>query len=268
MKSELKKPTLVEDTYAHVGIKKTDENLEVFKQKVESYFSILNEVIEADFDKLTDRELYGLLTKVYDIYLEEADYLSMLSKYNHTKYVVSHKIATTLVLCDSDSDDDITPPIYQVYYTIATSSGFKFKYNKHYTKEELKKLIAEKKIIILEQELAIISNDSSFDEDEYENLPNLNVSIRNRSSNMSSFVFEHFELFGELLRKKMLKRIVLKDMRDFANILSKQLQTIFTDRNSPDYLFSELATMCYDWFIANEEKEYRTIRKELKPTKK
>ena len=269
MKAEIKKPNLLEDTYDYIDMKNINASLNAFQRQVESYMNILNEIIDADFDNLTDHELYELLTKVYDIFLEEEDYLKMLSSYNHKNYIFSHKIETTIITYNLQADDESSPlEIYQVYYTVAVASGFRFRASKKYSQEELKKLIDSKKIVILGQELISIVNDQDLTNKESNLLPTLNINIRNRSSNMSEFVNNNFELFGELLRKKFPKRIVLKDMQQIVKNLSEQIQKILAERNSEDYLFKELGIMCHKWFTTNKSKEYQNIKRRLRPTRK
>lgn len=65
MNAERIRISLAEDTYAYIGRVSDEENAEEFKTKLQGYISILKEVVESDFDELTDRELFELLSKLY-----------------------------------------------------------------------------------------------------------------------------------------------------------------------------------------------------------
>ena len=58
MKSERKRMSLLEDTYAYFGRSSDEENAEEFKREVKEYIRTIKEIVEADFEKLTDKELY------------------------------------------------------------------------------------------------------------------------------------------------------------------------------------------------------------------
>ena len=94
-------------------------------------------MIESDFDKLTDKELYELLSKVYSIILDENDYLKMLSKYNGKNYTFIYRIPTTMTFSSRVTEGhgrsfDWWNQLYQVYYLVAISDTFNFDYNKIY----------------------------------------------------------------------------------------------------------------------------------------
>lgn len=266
--------SLEEDTYAYIGRASDEENAEAFKTKVQEYINILKKVTESDFDKLTDKELYELLSKVYSITLDEKDYLKMLSKYNDENYTFIHRIPTTMTFTSRATEGhgrsfDWWDQLYQVYYLAATSDTFKFDYNKTYSKEEIKKLLSDKSIAILKQEEEAINGSQNFVKETFEPLPTLDIDIKNYGDNISQFVLNNYRLFGELLRKKFTKKIVLKDMKKIINELNEEMQEIFLNIQLKDPLYSGIATICKEWFESSKEKkEFQGIQKILKPTNK
>lgn len=272
MNAERIKISLAEDTYAYIGRASDEENAEEFKTRLQQYISILKEVIESDFDKLTDKELYKLLSKVYGISLDEDDYLKMLSKLNNKQYTFIHRIPTTMTFTGRATEGhgrsfDWWDQLYQVYYLAATSNTFKFDYNKTYSKEEIKKLSADKSIALLKREEEAIDNNRDFIQEDYEPIPTLDIDIKGYGDNISSFVLDNYSLFGQLLRKRFTKKNVLKDMKKMIDDLTEEMQEIFSDIQSSDPNYSETARVCKEWFDSSSEKtQYQGIQKILKQT--
>ena len=271
METERKRISLVEDTYAYIGRASDEENAEEFKTRLQEYISLLKEVVESDFDKLTDKELYELLSKAYGISLDEDDYLEMLSKLNNKQYTFIHKIPTTMTFTDIATEGhgrsfDWWEQLYQVYYLAASSDTFKFDYNKTYSKKEIKKLTADKSIVLLKREEEAI--DSIRGQEKYEPIPTLDIDINGYGDNISKFVLNNYSLFGKLLRKRFTKKTVLKDMREMIDDLTAEMQEIFSDAKSSDPIYSGTARVCKEWFDSSSEKaEYQGIQKILRPNK-
>ena len=91
MNIERKKVSLARDTYECVGLSSDSVNAQIFKNKIKEYISMLDEIIESNFDKLTNKELYELLSKIYCISFDEMDYLKMLSKHNNTHIYTNYR---------------------------------------------------------------------------------------------------------------------------------------------------------------------------------
>ncbi len=271
MNSERIRISLVEDTYAYIGRASNEENAEIFKNKIKEYISILKEVVESDFDKLTDKKLYELLSKIYVITLDEEDYLKMLSKYNNKKYTFIHRMPTTMTITSRATEGhgrsfDWWDQLYQVYYLVATSDTFEFDYNKTYSKEEIKKLLSDKSIVILKQEKEAINGNQNFVKENYEPITILNIDIKSYGDNISQFVLNNYSLFGELFRKRFTKKDVLKDVKNIIDDLNKEMQEIFSNTQSKEPLYLGTAIICKEWFDSSEErKKYQGIQKKLKP---
>lgn len=272
MNAERIRISLAEDTYAYIGRAGDEENAQEFKTRLQQYISILKEVVESNFDKLTDKELYELLSKVYGISLDEDDYLKMLSKFNNKQYTFIHRIPTTMTFTDRATEGhgrsfDWWDQLYQVYYLAATSNTFKFDDNKTYSKEEIKKLSADKSIALLKREEEAIDSNIDFIQEDYEPIPTLDIDIKGYGDNISSFVLDNYSLFGQLLRKRFTKKTVLKDMKKMIDDLTEEMQEIFSDTQSSVPNYSETAKVCKEWFDSSSEKtEYQGIQKILKQT--
>ena len=269
MKIERKRMTLLEDTYAYIGRSSDEENAEEFKREVKNYISTINEIVEVDFDRLTDKELYELLTKVYNIYLDDKDYLEMLSKRYNKEYIRFYRIPTTLTFYDIKKEGygnnfSWWQQLYQVYYDVVAINDVNFDYNKIYSKDEIKEMVNTKNVVILKQELEEILDNPEFEKEEYEKLPILDIDINGCGNNMSQFIINNYQLFGELLRRKFTKKKVLNDMKKLINDFQDDINAIFYYANSNDTINYNIARICKEWFdTSNDKKEYEIIQKKL-----
>ena len=269
MKSERKRMSLLEDTYAYIGRLSDDENAEEFKRKVKNYISTIKEIVEADFDKLTDKELFELLTNVYNIYLDDKDYLEILSKSYNKEYTHFYRIPTTLAFYDTKQEGHGNnfswwPQLYQIYYNVVATNDVDFDCNKIYTKDEIKEMVDTKNIVILKQESEEIMDNQEFEKEEYEELPILDIDINDYGNNISQFIINNYQLFGELLRKKFTKKNVLNDMKKLINDLKDDINAIFYYANSNDTINYNIARICKEWFdTSNDKKEYESLQKKL-----
>lgn len=265
--------SLVEETYAYVSRASDEENAKIFKERICNYIKALKELVDSDFDKLTDEEFYKMLCNIYCISLSESDYLKMLSRYYNQKYSNIYTIPTTMTFTDTATEGhghsfDYWEQLYQVFYLVATSSQFKFDFNKTYTKDEIKKLLSSKDIIILNKEDTPIDEDEiEFNEENYESLPTLGIEFEDFDDNISQFVLNNFWLLGELLRKKFTKRFIIKDVKALIEELDEELRIIFSDVGK-SYSSSMTAAICKEWFLSsNENAEYKRIQTVLKRKK-
>ena len=260
---------LMEETYAYAGRASDEENAEEFKTQIKKYISILKEVIESDFDKLDDKALYELLTKIYDIRIDEKDYLNILSKYNNKKYTRFCTLPTSITFYDTKTEGrgtnhfDFWEQLYQVCYVVAISDDFKYDYNKTYSKEEIKKFITDKSIIILKEKSRDIDDSLCPVKEEYEVIPSLRIDIYDYGHN--KFILNNLNLLGDILREKFTKKKVLKDVRKTINDLNDEMKSIFDDTQLNDYYYSGIAKVCKEWYGSSEEKaEYEELQKQVK----
>lgn len=269
MKSERKRMSLLEDTYAYIGRSSDEENAEAFKNEVKNYISTIKEIVEADFDGLTDKELSELLTKVYNIYLDDKDYLEILSKRYNKEYTHFYRIPTTLTFYDTKQEGQGInfswwPQLYQIYYNVVATNDVNFDCNKIYTKDEIKEMVDTKDIVILKQESEEIMDNQEFEKEEYEELSILDIDINDYGNNISQFIINNYQLFGEILRKKFTKKNVLNDMKKLINDLEDDINAIFYYANSNDTLNYNISRICKEWFdTSNDKKEYEFLQKKL-----
>ena len=269
MNIERKRISLFADTYAYIGRSSDEENAEEFKREVKKYISTIKEIVEVDFDRLTDKELYELLTKVYNIYRDDKDYLEMLSKRYNKEYTRFYRIPTTFTFYDTKQEGhginfSWWPQLYQIYYNVVATNDVNFECNKIYTKDEIKEMVDTKNIVILKQESEEIMNNPEFEKEEYEELPILDIDINDYGNNISRFIINNYQLFGKRLREKFTKKNVLNDMKKLINDFQDDINAIFYYANSNDTINYNIARICKEWFdTSNDKKEYESLQKKL-----
>lgn len=191
----------------------------------------------------------------------------MLSKHNNKQYTYIHKLPTTMVFSDIATEGhgkgfDWWNEFYQVYYVAATSDQFKFDYNKTYSKKEIKELLADKSIVVLKCENEAINDNKSFVQEDYEAIVPLDINSENYINNAFVFISDNYG--GKLMRKKLTKKVVLKDIKKIINILNNEIEDIFSNAKSQDPYYLGTSVICKEWFDSSEEKEkYNNIQKEL-----
>lgn len=270
MEVEKYRISLHDNTYACANNLSNTENITKFKKQVRKYISILNKIIEADFDKITDKNLYNLLTKVYSIKLTEEDYLEMFSISNGKKYSKIRQIPTTQTFYERNAIGhgncfDWNIQLYQIFYVVAISDEMKFDYNKTYSKAEIKKLASEKTIVILKEKTMPIEENTNFNQEKYEVMPSLDIEIKSSEYNISNYVMKNFSLFGNLLRKEFKKKNVLKDIKELLDAIQNDMERIFSHTDSQDWCYAQIATRCKNWFDSSNEKcEYQNLQKRIR----
>ena len=267
-KNDMQIIRLRENTFWNVDGNK-EENFKIFKELLKDYIIRLKTIVESDFDKLSDQELYAMLNDVYDIQLDENDYLSMLSKYNNKRYVDFNILPTTMFFKSVKSEGhgkslDMWEQLYQVCYLAAISDKFECDYNKIYTKEEIKELVDNKTVILLKRKDKEADHYGNFSQDDLELLPTLDVDIKDCSDNLSKFVLNNINLFGQLLRKQFTKKRVLKDIKEIIEDLDYDINDVFDEIESDDLDYSDIAMACKEWYDSSKEKEdYQEIQKKI-----
>ena len=246
-----------------------EENINFFKWALRRYIQIAQNLIE-NHDNLTGKELFEELKDIYDIRLDKDDYLFMLSKYNKKRYTYITKIPTKMFFLDREIEGygkgfDWWMQPYQVYYNVAVSDEFKVDYNKTYSKDEIKKMIANKDVVVIDMETSPIK--SSGDKEEYENLPMLGIDFNDCYGDCTcKFTRENDDLFKELLMKTFPRKRILAGVRDLICEINYKLDIIFSyiDPTKSSFL-SDMAIICKEWFDSSEEKkDYVNLIKTLK----
>lgn len=249
--------SLQEKTFENIYRDSNKENAQKFKLYLKTIISDIKEVMDADFNLLSDQELYILLNKIYNISFDEDDYLKMLSEKYKKNYVCSTNIATTMTFQGIKTEGqgktfDYWSQLFQVHFKIIATQDVKIT-DKPFTKNELKKLIENKSILIL-SEYEIPIEEITFEKEEYENFPLLETSTW----------IDNVRCYGKLLRQHISKKDVLKDLRILLYELEIELNSVFQGENATCVDYPEIAGLCKEWFDKSEvKKEYLWLKREL-----
>ena len=256
---------LVEDTFGYVGRESAEWNANTFKSIIKRYSEILGKIIESDFDKLTDKELYDLLSNIYKIEIEEKDILKMLSMYNNKNYRYIERLGTKMAVEERVTEGhgrsfDCYNEKFRVSYSVATT--FSVWGTSNCVKEYIKQKINSKDWVLL-REIHQGSVNSGDYLEEYEKLPTLDLNVLDGLDN--KFFIDHFDLFGKLLRERFPKKYVLKDVKEIINDLYDEMQLMFAYQESKNKNISNVAKICKEWYDNSDDiKEYFRVRKALR----
>lgn len=255
------------DLYTSIHNASEKEIFERFRKILKDYIDIIDNLVNQDFKKLSDEEFYDLLCKVYDISLMEDDYLKIISKRNGKKYNKFSEIGTFMGFTDvaregHGRDFSWWKQLYQIRYAIAVAEDTEIEFNSAFLKEDIKKMIENKSIVIIERLLKPVSSDFEVRET-VEEMPLMNLNyqyFKVYSGRMGGSIIkdENFSIVVSMLRKKFTKKRILKDMRDYVEELQNGIETVLYDfekcfnRNEALRLFN-------DWYIKSGEAEKLSI---------
>ena len=254
MYAYLKNLKIYEDTCTKENASKPTEGAETFKSEVTECFDTIKKLTSVDPKELTTQEFYDLLSKAYNIALTEEDYLKMLSVKNGKRYTKVSEIKTTITRRDIVRRRDglgfsWSPINNQIVYSVAQIDELKFSKDIDYTKEEVKKLLNQKDIVILGESTKELETIPSFRKEFYEQLPQIGVHFYPLSENMSSFVKSNFFLLDGILKSTFPQKRLLQDMKAFLIALNYDVDLVLRSN------YEELASECKKWFNASQEKE-------------
>ena len=259
--------TLREDTYAYIYRKSEQEIFEIFKNTLKKYINIINDLVNKEFKKLSDQEFYDLLCKVYSISLTEEDYLKILSKRNNKKYNRFTEIGTCMTFNDTATEGRVKnfsywKQLYQVRYIVAVSEDINIEYDSILRKKDIKKMVEDKSIVIVERKTIPINNKLNINET-VENIPSikLNHSYSNSTyGRMTGSIYkdDNFPIIISMLRRKFTKKRILKDMKDYVEELQDEMEIVLSYSQS-GYTYSEVSKLCNEWYAKSEEKEKLNI---------
>ena len=266
--------TLTEETYAYIHSKSEQEILEIFKNNLNEYLNTINTLVNQDLKTLSDEEFYNLLCKVYSIVLTEEDYLKILSKKNNKKYNRFTEIGTYMTFTDTATeghgrDFSWWEQLYQVRYTIAVSEDTNLEYNITLKKEDIKKMIDDKSIVITAIKSTPLHNKLKINE-EFEQFPltQLNDTYSHIYGKKSGPIYkdDNFPIVISMLRRKFTKKRILRDMKRYIQELQDEIDMI-TLYSHQDYFYDKTSKLCKEWYNQSEEKEKISILKRQINTK-
>lgn len=115
---------------------------------------------------------------------------------------------------------------YQLQYMVAVSNEIKLDENKVYSKKEIKQLVSDNTIILLNQETKTIEEDElTFIEESVEYLP-INFDFDENGNIMSGFILDNYDLYMEILREKFTKAKIYNDMQKYISYLRDDIKHI------------------------------------------
>ena len=259
--------TLTEDTYAYIYRASEQEIFETFRDTLKKYINIIDDLVNKDLKKLSDEEFYDLICKVYSISLTEEDYLKILSKRNNKKYNRFTEIGTFMTFTDTATeghgrDFSWWKQLYQVRYIIAVSEDTEIEYDSVLRKNDIKKMVEDKSIVIIERKTRPINNKLNINET-VENIPSikLNCSYSNGIyGRMTGSIYkdDNFPIIISMLRRKFTKKRILKDMKDYIEELQDEMNIVLSHSQS-GYAYNEVSKLCNEWYNKSKEKEQVNI---------
>lgn len=228
---ELNPVDLLENTFDYAYRKSDFENAEVFKIRLVEHINKIKNVLDADIDNLSDEEFFKLLVSIYYIRLDNNDYLKLFSKKYNKNYTCIAIIPTTMTFTDICKEGrgnsfDWWEQKYQLQYMVAVSNEIKLDENKVYSKKEIKQLVSDNTIILLNQETKTIEEDElTFIEESVEYLP-INFDFDENGNIMSGFILDNYDLYMEILREKFTKAKIYNDMQKYISYLRDDIKHI------------------------------------------
>ena len=268
-KNDMEIIRLSENTFWDVDRSSIEDNLQVFKMNLRDYIIRLKRILDSDFDELSDQELYTKLSEIYDMELNYEDYLYILSRKNNRKYVDIKSLPTTMYyksIKREGTGKDLARwnQLYQVRYLVAVTDTFESESNKNYSSKEIKELVNNNDIVLLNRKDKEIDFVGDITEASFETLPTLNLDVRSYRNNIVEFVLNNFNFFGEILRKEFTKERVYNDINEILDELDYDLNYVFDRTQSKDESYVKLAKACKKWYDLSIEKDlYQGIQKKL-----
>ena len=231
--------------------------MEVKQKKIENFF----------------RSDIRIKKDIYDLAPSEVDNYSIETriKYGDKLYEAIKDIQDELlIILNNFNLNEASSSINELFEAYKRSLlECNYDYNKIYSKREIKRLIANKDIVIINEKAKAIDNHTSFSKQKYEPMPSLNIDFSDGSNHISKFIYDNFKLFGELLRNIFTKRVVLNDIKDFLNELNEEIRIVFSGSKSKEFVHYVTASMCKEWYESSKEKEdIQNIQRKLSPSKK
>lgn len=225
----------------------------IIKDKID----LFNTVMNLDLKSVDNKKLYSILNEIYQLDLTVTDLLSILSKKNGVYYNRTTLLPTTMVI-ESDKNK-------QVFLNAALSSNTYKKKYKVYSVAEINKMIIDKQIVVFFEEFLNI-DDIDFEKEEYEYIPSVSINKSKKLGyDVDDFVKDNLDLFSELFKKNIDKRIILNDLKTMMLDLREQVNDFLAFAKDSDEEYSKLASICKKKYDSSKEKvKYKNIQKKLK----
>ena len=255
MNANLKQLRIFEDTCSRKNETERPKEAAInFKNQVTECLDTVRLLSNIEPKELSTQELLDVLRRAYNISLTEGDYLKMLSTQNGKRYTKTVDIKTTITHKDVVSkghgkEFSWWPVTSQVVYHAASIDELKFSKDNDYTKEEVKRLLNKKDIVILSQSLQELTTEPTFKKELYEVLPQIGVKFDPSQENMSDFVNGHLFLLDTILKSKFTKRKILGDTKTYLIALNYDIDLVLRSR------FENVKKECKKVYNQSQEQE-------------
>lgn len=196
-----------------------------------------------NLNELSDEEFIQILTNISKVSLNKFDILQILSNTYNKNYTKYKTIYTTMVSNSTGFYEKV-----QIVYKVACTKNFS-QTNKTYTKEELKKLIDEKTIIIV-KEYQIDYDEYIEEPEEYEQFDIIDINFLDKNNQFYKNTIKY-------LRSKIATEEIKLRLIKYLERLKIEIQEL-------DYLSKSNIHLCENQELINNRENYINILKSIK----
>lgn len=213
---------------------------------------------------------------MYSISLTEDDYLKIISKKNDKNYNTFTEIGTYMTSADTVTTGKGRnfgwhKQLFQVRYIVAVSDDINIEYGCILRKKKIMKMINNKSIVIVGSRLEPLNTELELYE-EVEKMPSMDIDLSGSfyENGLCGEICgdickdDNFPVVISMLRKKITKKRILSDMKDYIDELQEQIKEVLSYSNY-DYAYDETSRLCKAWYRNSEEKKlFKSIQNKLK----
>lgn len=238
MLAEIKEPNLEEIFYSemekYLYNPSKPMSTKPMTEAMSTYLDLMHktkEVIDKG-DKLDNMEYASMIASIFTYYFDAVDYLKIFSlrtgkHFKEYRLIKTKMLLNVAVRRDGTDTFDMVEAI--VGFNVAYSEESKLKPGHHYSKEELKKLMASGDIVLLSEQYFEPDN-SHFKVDDYENFPITEV------YNITKYDSPYYMTTIEYMRQNISKVFLTKGLNTFGNNIVSSIEEI---KNNPNHIFFE-----------------------------
>lgn len=254
---DLNEVTLEEDVFSYIGRTSASK---VFQENIKKEIMMINRLLNSNLEKLSNRDFYNLISEFYDVTLEEDDYLDIISKMYNKKFTKFVEIGTYMTFEDIKSEkygrkSDWWRQLYQIKYIVVVSEDIDIKPDSIFKKADIKKLIKNNKIVIIERKTVAINEKLKYNEKPVAfPMTKFNCSYSDDGMYGNIEDNEYFPVIISILRKKFTKEKIIIDMKNYLRDLQLQINTILSS-NLDNSFHTDTSHTFSNWFNNSKEKE-------------
>ncbi len=252
---ERKKVSLLDETFSYAFRKTDEENVGIFQNLVQKYIEDIKKIVTVDLNKICDEDYFKLLSSLFYITFDLEDCLDFFSKHYAKSFDRVEHILTTMSFCSIATEGrkksfDWWEQLYQTEFVVAVASDTKLLQNHAYPKSSLKKMIEEKRIVLLQcnsKPIDFLNNVS----ESYEHFDVFNCNE----------VLHNHNFVTSLLRKKVSKRQILLNAEALLVELQQEIQDVFEMEFVISY--SNISSLCKAWYQKEMEPSFYDLQNVL-----